>query len=75
MSDWNSAIDHMITSMAGGRLARWHDYVAAVRFYQHHVDWEPRWWAWIACLPRLPRVLFNGVPRAMGWEPSDGGAH
>lgn len=68
MSDWHKGIDCMFAAMRGGRTAWWHSYVASVRIYQHHVDWEPRWWAWVACVPNLPRSIFNGVPRFMRWE-------
>lgn len=72
---------HALVSYAA--LARMEALVFLIQETPVGSEYQSDWIPWLkdrdellaACLPRLPRVLFNGVPRAMGWEPSDGGAH
>lgn len=68
MTAWHRAIDRMERAIECQRFERWHMYVGSVRMYQHHIDWEPRWWAWIACIPGLPDCVFHGVPRLLRWK-------
>ena len=71
MSDWDRFVNHFDAAQTRNRLRWLHSYIASVRIYQHHVAWEPRWWAWVACVPGLPNWAFVRVPRLMGWKPAD----